>query len=307
RQAMDDYLNRVLADGARFKAVYDAEKARKKQAPSRNPNAYVFEARDLIYARYSKGVSRDKLAGRGRDLLALAVFLAYDNAKQEEKEVNDETLTTFFRESSTLYGALEEVSLEEGGNPELWWEEHVKLLETAILNRYLLIQSLRAQAREKLSGTGVSSQPDRLRIDGWQKAVFAHLLDLGRLYIEAANRQVAFRVKQQEEAQRGFRALAMVYQNTQSSQALKILRDANRIQRYNLWQMARMTWRQAKDAAAAGKVQEANELYFRAKMQYLETLSRLEESRKPTVVDELARLQEEIATWTRGRAAPAGG
>ncbi|MFH1568302.1 MAG: hypothetical protein ABIL09_09940, partial [Gemmatimonadota bacterium] len=47
RQAMDDYLNRVLADGARFKAVYDAEKARKKQAPSRNPNAYVFEARDL--------------------------------------------------------------------------------------------------------------------------------------------------------------------------------------------------------------------------------------------------------------------
>ena len=307
REAMEQYMASILADGARFQKVYNAEKAREKQAPSRNPNAYIFEARDLIYARYAGGLSREKLSTQARNLLALGLRMAHENAAEEEREVNDEILTTFFRESSALYRTLEQVATEEGRDPRPWMEEHTRLLEAAIINRYFLIQSLRAEARERYSGTGLSAQPARVRIAGWQKALSAHLMDLGRLYVGAASRETTYKLKQQEAAESGFSALAMVYRQTQSPEALRILREANRIQRYNLWQMARASWRGASEAARAGKVQQADEEYFKAKMQYLECLARLEESKKPTVVAELAALQEEIAAWMRDRAAPAGG
>ena len=306
REAMEKYMASVLADGARFRGVWNAEKAKQKQVPSRNPNAYVFQARDLIYARYADGLSMEKLSSRARNLLALALKIAYENAAEEEREVNDEILTTFFRESSALYTALQEVTVEQGRDPKPWMDEHTRLLETAIMNRHLLIRQLEAEARERYSGSHLSAQPARIRIAGWQKALNAHLMDLGRLYVEAATRETTYKLKQQQAAESGFRTLAMVYRKTQSPEALRILREANRIQRYNLWQMARASWRQASEAAKADKAKQAEAGYFKAKMQYLECLARLEESKKPQVSAELAALQEEIASWVRGRAAQAG-
>ena len=304
RGEMEGYLEGILADGARFQKVWNAEKAKQKQVPSRNPNAYVFQARDLIYARYAGGLSISKLSSRGRGLLALSLHIEHENAAEEEREVHDEVLTTFFRESSALYSTIQQAATDNDQDPRPWMEEHTRLLEVAIVNRHLLIRDLKAAARQQYSGTHVSAGPARVRISGWEKALSAHLMDLGRLYIDAATGETTYKQKQQEAAESGFRALAMVYRKTQSPEALRVLREANRIQRYNLWQMARVAWKAASEAARAGQIEAADSGYFKSKMLYLECLSRLEQSKKPRVAADLAELQEEISAWMRDRAAP---
>ena len=102
-------------------------------------------------------------------------------------------------------------------------------------------------------------------------------------------------------ARYGFKALAMVYQRSHSGEALGTLREANRIQRYNLWQMARVAWKKAKALAMAGRVDEADDEFLTAKHHYLLTLSRLERSKKKTVFGEYRRLQADITSWVTTR------
>ena len=79
------------------------------------------------------------------------------------------------------------------------------------------------------------------------------------------------------------------------------MREANRIQRYNLWQMARVAWKGAKALAKAGRITEADDEFLVAKRYYLQCLSRLERSRKPDVLDEYRRLQADITAWVTSR------
>ena len=99
----------------------------------------------------------------------------------------------------------------------------------------------------------------------------------------------------------------MVFQRTKAGAAITVLREANKIQRYNLWQMGRAAWRQAQLAIKSGNVKEADDHFFTAKQRFLQTLSRLEGSKQPVVRAELERLQAEIAAWARTKAEMAEG
>ncbi len=99
----------------------------------------------------------------------------------------------------------------------------------------------------------------------------------------------------QDYARLGFKALAMVYQRSRSGEALRVMREANRIQRYNLWQMARVAWKNAKALATAERGAEADDEFLVAKNLYLQCLSRLERSKK-LVNDEYRRLQADITS-----------
>jgi hypothetical protein len=79
------------------------------------------------------------------------------------------------------------------------------------------------------------------------------------------------------------------------------MREVNRIQRYNLWQMARVAWKEAKAMAAAGRIAEADDGFLLAKHNYLKCLSRLESSKKPVVFGEYRRLQADITEWVTSR------
>jgi len=135
----------------------------------------------------------------------------------------------------------------------------------------------------------------------WSNAVNEQLLSLGKIYINAALAEKAYRGRMQEYADLGFMALAMVYQRSKSGEALRAMREANRIQRYNLWQMARVAWKQAKALAVAWRIAEADDEFLVAKHRYLQCLSRLESSKKPVVFDEYRRLQADITAWVTSR------
>ena len=307
RVELDAFLEEVLAHGARYNATYIERKRGTKQRLSTNPQFYIWEAQNIIRGRYKWGLTEEKLSDKARGLLAMGLYRAHENARKEsedeevEVEVDDEVIAIYFLESSNTYKALQEVATEAGTDPDVWLEPHARLLEAAIVSRYLRLQQFSHESRERLSGTSASGLPARVQIDQLQKSLYVHLLDLGRLYVEAATRELAYKGKQQEGAQRGFKALALVYRQTQSGDAFRMLRESNRIQRYNLWQMARASWRQARAAATAGDSATADDEYLTAKRRYLECLSRLEESKKPAVTTEFRRLQQDVAAWYAGR------
>jgi len=303
RAELDAFLEEVLVHGARYNATYIERKRGTKQRLSTNPQFYIWEAQNIIRGRYKWGLTEEKLSKKARGLLAMGLYRAYENARkateeeEEEQEVDDEVIAIYFVESSNTYKALQEVAIEAGTDPDAWLLPHARLLEAAIVSRYLRSEEFSHASRERLSGTSASGLPARVQIAQLQKSLYVHLLDLGRLYVEAATRELAYKGKQQEGAQRGFQALSLVYRQTQSGDAFRMLRESNRIQRYNLWQMARASWRQARESATAGDSAAADDEYLTAKRRYLQCLSRLEESKKPTVTAEFRRLQQDVAAW----------
>ncbi|MEE3264645.1 MAG: hypothetical protein VX290_17520, partial [Candidatus Latescibacterota bacterium] len=116
-------------------------------------------------------------------------------------------------------------------------------------------------------------------------------------YIDAALAETTYRGRQQKYADLGSDVLAMVFQRSKTGAAITVLREANKIQRYNLWQMGRAAWRQAQLAVKSGKAEEADAQFFTAKQRYLQTLARLERSRQTAVLEEYSRLQAEISAW----------
>lgn len=308
RAEFDAFLEEVLAHGARYNTTYIEKKRGAKQRLSTNPRVYIWEAQNIIRGRYKWGLTEEGLSVKARGLLAMGVYRAFENARKEEEErkeeveVDDEVMAIYFVESSSTYRALEELAVELGGDQDAWLVPHARLLEAAIVSRYHRIEEFSQESQERLSGSGASGLPARVVIGKLQASLYVHLLDLGRLYIESATRELAYKGKQQENAERGFRILALVYRRTQSGEAFKMLRESNRIQRYNLWQMARASWRQANGMAAAGDTAAADAEYLTAKRRYLECLSRLEETKKPVVAAELKRLQKDISAWYAGKA-----
>jgi len=272
RAQLDALVEEVLVHGARYNTEYIERKRGSKQRLSTNPQFYIWEAQNVIWGRYKGGLTEQGLSKKARGLLAMGLYRAYENARKDEEEVDDEAIAVYFVESDNAYRALEELAEEEKRDPGVWMLPHVRFLEAAIVSRYLVIQKSSQESRQQLSGTSSSGLPGRLQIAKAQKSLYVHLLHLGQLYIEAATREVAYKGKQQEHAQRGFKTLALVHRQTKSGDALRMLRESNRIQRYNLWQMARASWRQAR-----------------------------EESKKPVAAAEYRRLQRDIAAWYAGK------
>lgn len=314
------YWERATASGQSYAVGYQARKQKGGSVLSRNPLYYVFEAREFIY---SVEPNEEKLLGPAQGLLDMALAKSWEASRREIRkqlakeqrrkeedvevppelgELDDEVKTTYFKEYLRLFEVLREIEgKKRTGNPRKYHSELERLHEAAIYDRYLRYTETIRQARDRYAGTAQSSAPATMKIDRWNNAVNEHLLMLGKLYIEAALAEKAYRGRMQDYADLGFKALAMVYQRSRSGEALRVMREANRIQRYNLWQMARLSWKNAKSLATAGRIDEADDEFLQAKHYYLQCLSRLERSKKPVVFDEYRQLQTDITNWVTSR------
>lgn len=323
------FWDEIIAQGQTLDGQRTASQKETKAGLSQNPLFFVFEARELIY---SGTPTAQGLRAQAPGLLAMAVYRSWkksvDDAEERsrvkrrptelvaktapapetpvEPSVDDEVKTSYLKEMFKCYEALESLTTKAGGAPGQYMDDVVRLHEAAIVDRHFTVVRLTEEARQLYSGIGASSLPATVAIGRCKNQVDESLLALGKIYVDASLAERAFRGKQQQYADLGFRALAMVYQRSKSGEALRIMRESNRIQRYNLWQLARLSWKQAKQAAAERRVDEADDLYFQSKQRYLQCLSRLERSKRPVVLDEYRRLQAEIAEWTRTRGSSRG-
>ena len=144
-------------------------------------------------------------------------------------------------------------------------------------------------AREDLKKTNASGKSVTVRI-GWEKDLAMHLLDLGKIHVEAALAETLYKRRQQGHAVHAFK-LATVYRMTDSGKAGAQIRESNRIQWYNIWKMGQAAWKWARQAAASGDSTLDERHYFLAKPRYLQCLSRLDKQVEKQVekqVDERA-------------------
>ncbi|MEE2657978.1 MAG: hypothetical protein VX733_05690 [Candidatus Latescibacterota bacterium] len=324
---LNKFFEDLIAEGQRYDGMYTAANESEGVVLSRNPQFYIFEARKFIYKIPADEHDLEKEAP---GLLAMAVFrawnLAVEAAAEDEEEgsspmLPDDVRATYFSESLKALDVLTQLAMPEvideeeyqRRTPDSYREQKTRVREAAALDRRVQIEAGEAAVRDRYTGTvgfagGQSAAPATTRLRQWRKTFNQHLLELGRLYVDAALAERISRRKQREYADHGFRVLAMVYRLSGSSgDALKIMRDSNRILRYNIWQMARVAHQNAKAAVKAGNAELADDEFFLAKQRYLEALSRLERSRKPTVLDEYTRLQADIQAWLTAKSSePAG-
>lgn len=321
------YWDSVRTEGERYNAQHPSDapgpKSGSKKSRASNPLVHVFAAREFIYSGEPKEAT---ILGQGRSLIAMAVYLSWkadlDELRQAEAKkqrrrledvqvpndaatIDEDVKTAYFSEMLKVYDVLAQIVVKAGGDPTEFRDEKIRLHEAAIVDRHLLVQARMQEARERYADLAQSSAPATVAIARADAEVNAHILALGKIYNDMALHEMAFRGRQQEYAERGFRALALVYQRSKSGESLRVMRESNRIMRYNLWQMARASWKSAKAAAKSGHAQEADDQFFTAKQLYLKCLSMLERSRKPVVLDEYQRLHADIAEWTRTKGARA--
>ncbi len=267
---------------------YSARNLKSGTVMSRDPLYYAFEAREFIY---DIDPQEDKILSSGQGLLAMAVAKSWD----ESREVLREQLAKEQRKREEDVVVPEELTAKNGGNPRQYISQKIRLHEGAIIDHFLGLKRMVADARERYKDNTNSSKSATEKISRLTNAIDEQLLALGKIYVDAALAEKTYRGRMQDYARLGFKALAMVYQRSRSGEALRVMREANRIQRYNLWQMARVAWKNAKALATAERGAEADDEFLVAKNLYLQCLSRLERSKK-LVNDEYRRLQADITS-----------
>ena len=338
-QDLAAYWESVLERGRRYAPIYEEANRNEAEVFSLLPQVYIFEAREFIHTQVP---DRGKLARHVPDLLALAVFRAWSasvddelsrkrgrkksvaemlltagepvaaedaimEAAQREAIIPDDTKSSYLIEALQALDLQAELAEAAGEDPRQYMEERIRLHEVALVEGYTFVERMTTEARARYSQSSASSAPATVAIGRWNSTLNERLLSLGKIYIEAALAETTYRGRQQQYADLGFSSLAMVFQRTKAGAAITVLREANKIQRYNLWQMGRAAWRQAQLAIKSGNVKEADDHFFTAKQRFLQTLSRLEGSKQPVVRAELERLQAEIAAWARTKAEMAEG
>jgi len=296
---------------------------------SRIPHVYIHEARQFIHTQVPDA---DRLKHRVPNLLALAVYRAWSasvddelsrkrglkksvaelllaagdpvisdasivEAAEKEAVIPDEIKSSYLIEALNGLDLQAELAEAAGEDPGQFREERIRLHEVALVEGFSFVKRKTKEARERYSQSASSSAPDTVAIGRWNSMLNERLLSLGKIYIDAALAETTYRGRQQKYADLGFDVLAMVFQRSKTGAAITVLREANKIQRYNLWQMGRAAWRQAQLAVKSGKAEEADAQFFTAKQRYLQTLARLERSRQTAVLEEYSRLQAEISAW----------
>ena len=296
---------------------------------SRIPHVYIHEARQLSQTQVPDA---DRLKHRVPNLLALAVYRGWSasvddelsrkrglkksvaelllaagdpvisdasivEAAEKEAVIPDEIKSSYLIEALNGLDLQAELAEAAGEDPGQFREERIRLHEVALVEGFSFVKRKTKEARERYSQSASSSAPDTVAIGRWNSMLNERLLSLGKIYIDAALAETTYRGRQQKYVDLGFDVLAMVFQRSKTGAAITVLREANKIKRYNLWQMGRAAWRQAQLAVKSGKAEEADAQFFTAKQRYLQTLARLERSRQTAVLEEYSRLQAEISAW----------
>ena len=284
---IDEYLTLGEARAAQYARM---QQASKKPLPQ-DPRYFVGKA---ISALVGKENTERNLAKNVKENMALALYKEQDRVEGLEN-VDEAFMGTFFKNLLLMYELLEEAEERNDGDPNRWLEEHVHMIEAAVMDRYLRVKLRLDKARQKKEGTGQSIAGALFRTDGLQKTINENLLRLGGLYHLAARREVLDFERRQSFADRAFSLLAMVYQRAKSGEALTVMREINDLQCDYLHRLARVSWKKAQFALASGDFDRANENFFVATNSYLKAITRSVGDKREQFTAELAILRKEIA------------
>jgi len=290
---LDAFFAEYLTLGQARSLKYDqAQKASRKLLPQ-DPRYFVGQATSALHAKKSTERSLFKDV---RDNMAQALYKEQEEAEGMEN-VEEAFMGTFFKKLLRMYELLEEIEEAAGGKPDRWFEEHVRTLEAAVMDRYVRVQRRLQLAREKKEGTKQSIAGHLFRTDLLEKAVTENLLLLGKVYHRAAAKEVRNREKHRFYADQAFYVLAMIYQRAKSGEALNVMRQVNEIQRNYLYHLGRRSWKRAQLAVATNDSLKADEHFFTATRRYLQAMSQSVAGRRDSIAVEYAILKKEIARW----------
>jgi hypothetical protein len=258
-----------------------------------DPRYFVGQATSVLFA---KDNTEGSLLKGVKDNMAQAL-----HKEREEAEglgnVEEAFMGIFFKKLLRMYVMLEEIEKRDGGNPDLWLEEHVRTLEAAVMDRYMRIKRRLELARSKKEGTSQSIAGALFRTDLLEKAINENMLLLGKVYHQAAAREVIDRERHQFYADQAFYFLAMIYQRAKSGEALNVMRKVNDIQREYLHRLALTSWKRAQLAVAAGDAEKADESFFIANQRYLQAMSQSVAHKREKIAAEFQILKREIVKW----------
>ena len=294
---LDAFFSEYLSSGMKRTAQYNRAQLASKKLLSQDPRYFVSQASEVLF---EKDNTEKSLLKGVRSNLAQALYM-----EQQEvdglKNMDEAFMGNFFKKLLRMYEMLEEIEQRDGGNPDRWLEDHVRILEASVMDRYLRIKRRLELARSKKSETGQSIAGTLFRTDRLEKMINENLLQLGKVYHQAAAREVIDREMHRFYADQAFHLLAMICQRVgMSGDALNVLREVNDIQRDYLHRLARTSWKRAQLAVAAGEVAKANENFFVATQRYLQTMAHSVEGKREQTAAEFAILKKEIAKWKSG-------
>ncbi len=130
---------------------YSARNLKSGTVMSRDPLYYAFEAREFIY---DIDPQEDKILSSGQGLLAMAVAKSWD----ESREVLREQLAKEQRKREEDVVVPEELTAKNGGNPRQYISQKIRLHEGAIIDHFLGLKRMVADARERYKDNTNSSK-----------------------------------------------------------------------------------------------------------------------------------------------------
>ena len=295
---LDAFFAEFLNIGRSRTLKYErAQKASKKLLPQ-DPAYFMSQARTALFAKEN---TESSLIKGVKENMAHALYKE-QQVTEGLVNVDEAFMGKFFKQLLRMYEMLAEIEEAEGGKPERWLEDHVRTLEAAVMDRYLRVQRRLDLARAKKDGTQQSIAGHLFRTDRLEKAINENLLLLGKVYRDAAIREVIDREQHQFYADQAFYVLAIIYQRAKSGEALNVMREVNDIQRDYLHRLARRSWKRAQLAVSAGDAPKADESFFTANQRYLQAISQSVEGKREEIGEEFAILKKEISAWKNSSA-----
>ena len=286
---LDAHIDKVLKVGSKRESAYVARQRSEGKVVPNNSLYYIELAKKEFY-----GIRPTETAlERASEFLAMAL---YREAQLNEglENVGTEFLTTYFKEALKIASNNLELAVTARDSVRAM-KDLVTVHESSLMEAQVRIERANAMLRTKREGTTMSARGDLVRIGKISTRVNAGLLALGKIYLDAAERETVSRRKLQYNAEHAFAALAMVYQLTSSGEALNAIREVNEIQRGYLHRMARLSWKNAKTAAKSGDWKQADEHFFVATQRYLQSMARAGEVRRAKIAKEFERFKKDLS------------
>lgn len=289
-----EYLGLGQKSTAYIARQYKRAQKATKQLPPQDPRYFVLQATSVLVAKDNT----ERILLRGvKDNMAKALYREQE-ASEGIENIEEAFMGNFFKKLLRMYTMLEAIEQQDGGDPVRWLDEHVRTLEAAVMDRYLRVERRLALARQQGKDSSMSVEGKLTRTDNFAKAINENLLLLGKVYHQAAAREVIDREMHQFYADQAFYSLAMICQRVgMSPDALNVLREINDMQRDYLHRLARTSWKRAQLAMAAGEADKADENFFVATQRYLQAMAQSVEGRREEIAAEFAILKKEIAKW----------
>ena len=282
-------FDQVLKVGSKRESAYVARQRSEGKVVPNNSLYYVELAKKEFYGIRPTATALE----RASEFLAMGLYREAQITEGLEN-VGTEFLTTYFKEALKIASHNLELAVTARDSVRAM-KDLITVHETSLMEAQSRVERANVQLREKREGTTMSAAGDIMRIGKISTRINAGLLELGKIYLGAAERETVSRRKLQYNAEQAFKALAMVYQRTNSGEALNAIRQVNEIQRGYLHRMARLSWKNGKTTAKSGDWKQADEHFFVANQRYLQAMGRAGEARRAKIAEEYERFKKDLA------------